>query len=153
MFGNSKMRRGRVMAAVAATAAAATALLSGCASTSSATSQPPTVQLVHVPGSSVPNIVLTPLGAQRIGLETQVVTVGTGGQATFPYSALLYEPNGQAAVYVESGQFTFTRHFVTVMSVNGSTVIVTSGVTPGDRVATNGSEELLGVQNGVGEET
>jgi hypothetical protein len=153
MFGNSKKRRARVMAAVAATAAAATALLSGCAASSSESPITPTVQLVQVPGSSVPNIVLTQLGATRIGLETQVVTVSTAGQSTFPYAALLYEPNGQAAVYVESGQFTFTRHLVTVASINGDTVTVTSGVTPGDRVATDGAEELLGVQNGVGEET
>ena len=152
MFGNSKMRRARVMVAVAATAAA-TALLSGCAATSSDTSQPPTAQLVHVAGSSEPNIVLTPLGAQRIGLETQVVTVAASGQATLPYTALLYESNGQAAVYVESGQLTFTRHFVTVTTIVGSTVTVRSGVTPGDRVATDGSEELYGVQNGVQEQS
>jgi hypothetical protein len=151
MFGNSKKRRARAMAVVAATAAAA-ALLSGCAATSSDTTLPPTSQLVKVPGSSVPNVVLTPLGAERIGLETQPVTVDSSGQATFPYAALLYESNGQAAVYVESAQLTFTRHFVTVTSIVGNTVTVTSGVTPGDRVATDGSEELYGVQNGVQEQ-
>jgi hypothetical protein len=149
MFGNSKKRHARAMAAVAATAAAATALLSGCAATSSETTLSPTSQVVQVPGSSEPNIVLTPLGAERIGLETQPVTVDSSGQATFPYTALLYESNGQAAVYVESAQLTFTRHFVTVTTVVGNTVTVTSGVTPGDRVATDGSEELYGVQNGV----
>lgn len=151
MFGNSNKRRTRVMTVIAAAAAAAA--LAGCASSSSDTSVPPTAALVPVKGSTVPNVVLTQLGAQRIGLETQVVTVGAAGQATFPYAALLYEPNGQAAVYVQSGQFTFTRHFVRVASVVGNTVTVLSGVTPGDRVATTGSAELLGVQNGVGEET
>jgi hypothetical protein len=149
---NPGRRRARV--AVVAVAAAVTAVLSGCSTSSSATApQPPTAKLVQVPGSPVPNVVLTPLGAERIGLQTAAVTVGQGGAATFPYSALLYEPNGQAAVYVASGQLTFTRHFVDVDSIIGNTVVVLSGVTPGERVVTDGAEELLGVQNGVGEET
>jgi hypothetical protein len=149
---NPGRRRARV--AVVAVAAAVTAVLSGCSTSTSATApQPPTSKLVQVPGSSVPNVVLTPLGAERIGLQTAAVTVGPGGAATFPYSALLYEPNGQAAVYVASGQLTFTRHFVDVNSIIGNTVVVLSGVTPGERVVTDGAEELLGVQNGVGEET
>ena len=144
---------GRRRARVAVVAAAVTAILSGCSTPSSITTQPPTSKLVQVPGSSQPNIVLTRLGAERIGLETAPVTVGTGGEAAFPYTALLYESNGQAAVYVTDGQLTFTRHFVSVATINGNTVIVTSGVTTGDRVVTDGAEELLGVQNGVGEET
>lgn len=158
MSDNSKKRgagRRHARAAIlaAAAAAAVTAVLSGCATTPSDTTLPPTSKLVKVPGSAVPEIVLTQLGAQRIGLETQAVSVGTSGAATFPYTALLYEPNGQAVVYVQVSQFTFARHAVTVASIAGNTVTVSAGVTPGDRVATDGSEELLGVQNGVGEET
>lgn len=156
MFSSSNTRtarRARATVAAASVAAAVTAILSGCATSGSTAPQPPTVQLVHVPGSSQPNVVLTPLGAQRIGLETQVVTVAASGQATLPYTALLYESNGQAVVYVQVSPLAFARHSVNVASITGSTVTVTSGVTPGDRVATDGSEELLGVQSGVGEET
>ena len=52
-----------------------------------------------------------------------------------------------------TGTLTFTRAFVTVDAIDGDVVIVKSGVTPGQRVATDGAEELLGAQNGVGEET
>jgi multidrug efflux pump subunit AcrA (membrane-fusion protein) len=79
--------------------------------------------------------------------------MGPGGMATFPYSALLYESNGVAAVYVPTGQLTFFRHFVKVAAINGDTVVVSSGVKPGQTVVTSGAEELLGVQNGVGEAT
>ncbi len=149
---NSK-KCGRVAVVAAAVSAVATAVLSGCSTSSSTPALPPTSKLVQTPGSSEPSIVLTQLGAERIGLQTAPVTVGRGGDATFPYSALLYESNGQAAVYVAGGTLTFTRHFVDVDAINGDTVIVKSGVTPGERVATDGAEELLGVQNGVGEET
>ena len=154
MSDNSKKRRARVAVLAAGVAAAVTAVLSGCAPTTpTTTSQPPTAKLVPTAGSSVPSVQLTQLGANRIGLETARVTVGQGGEATFPYAALLYEPNGQAVVYVASGQLTFTRRTVDVDTISGQVVTVKSGVTPGDTVATDGSQELLGVQNGVGEET
>jgi hypothetical protein len=148
--GSGRQYTGQAAVVAAAIAAAA---LTGCSASSSTASQPPTSKLVPVPGSPVPNVVLTPLGAERIGLETTAVTVGRGGEATFPYSALLYEPDGQAAVYVVSGQLTFTRHFIDVNTIIGSTVIAQSGVTSGERIVTNGGDELLGVQNGVVEQT
>ena len=153
MSDNSMKRRARVAVLAVGIATAVTALLSGCATTPTSTSQPPTAKLVPTAGSSVPSVQLTQLGALRIGFETGKVTVGQGGEATFPYTALLYESNGQAAVYVLSGPLTFTRHFVDVDTISGQVVTVKSGVMPGDSVATDGSEELLGVQNGVGVET
>lgn len=151
MAKNSNRRRAVLLALAAGAIAAAGA--AGCAPTgSSDQSAPPTATLQTTPGSSVPSVVLTQLGKERIGLQT--ATVGdAGGRATFPYSALLYEPDGTTAVYVPTGELTFLRHFVKVAAINGSTVVVTSGVTPGQSVVTAGAEELLGVQNGVGEET
>lgn len=146
-------RPARAAAAAAATAAALAAFLTGCSTPASTASQPPTSKLVRVPGSAEPSIVLTQLGAKRIGLETAAVTAAPRGESTFPYTALLYEPNGQAAVYVATGALTFRRALVTVDAIAGNVVIVKSGVTPGQRVATDGAEELLGLQNGVGEET
>ena len=149
----SDMRKMRLAGLLVGAAVAATAGLAGCASLASSAAQSPTSKLVTLPGTATPSVVLTPLGAQRIGLETAPVSAGPGGAATFPYAALLYEPNGQTAVYVPVGTLTYARHFVQVDAINGGQVTVTSGVTAGERVVTNGAEELLGVQNGVGEET
>jgi multidrug efflux pump subunit AcrA (membrane-fusion protein) len=149
----SDMRRMRLAGLLVGAAVAATAGLAGCASSASSAAQSPTSALVAPPPTAAPNVVLTPLGAQRIGLETAPVSAGPGGAATFPYAALLYEPNGQTVVYVPTGTLTYTRHFVKVDAITGGQVTVTSGVTPGERVVTDGAEELLGVQNGVGEET
>ena len=149
----SDMRKMRLAGLLVGAAVAATAGLAGCASSASSAAQSPTSKLVTLPGTATPSVVLTPLGAQRIGLETAPVSAGPGGAATFPYAALLYEPNGQMAVYVSAGTLTFTRHFVKVDAVNGGQVTVASGVTLGERVVTDGAEELLGVQNSVGEET
>jgi hypothetical protein len=152
MAKNSNRRRAVLLALAAGAIVAAGA--AGCAPTSSSgqSSPPPTATLQNTPGSSVPSVVLTPVGKERIGLQTAPVG-DAGGKATFPYSALLYEPDGTAAVYVPTGQLTFLRHYVKVAAIHGSTVVVTSGVTLGQSVVTVGAEELLGVQNGVGEET
>ena len=149
----SDMRKMRLAGLLVGAAVAATAGLAGCASSASSAAQSPTSKLVTLPGTATPSVMLTPLGAQRIGLKTAPVSAGPGGAATFPYAALLYEPNGQMAVYVSAGTLTYTRHFVKVDAVNGGQVTVASGVTLGERVVTDGAEELLGVQNGVGEET
>ena len=47
----------------------------------------------------------------------------------------------------------FTIRFVTVAVINGNQVVVSQGLAPGTVVVTQGAEELLGVQNGVGVET
>jgi hypothetical protein len=95
---------------------------------------------------------LTPLGAARIGVRTAAATA-RGADAVVPYSALLYEPDGTTAVYVNTGPLAYTRYIVVVGSITSDQVDLTSGLRPGAAVVTVGAEELLGVQNGVGEET
>ena len=151
MARNSSKRRAALLALAAGAIAAAG--VAGCAPSSSSSDQPapPTASLQTTPGSSVPSVVLTPLGKQRIGLQTAPVG-NAGGRATFPYSALLYEPDGTAAVYVPTGQLTFLRHFVKVAAIDGSTVVVTSGVAPGQSVVTVGAAGQDGGQESVGGE-
>jgi hypothetical protein len=78
---------------------------------------------------------------------------GPGGVAV-PYDALVYEPGGEPAVYVVTGPLTYTRYLVPVTAITGDTVDLKAGSLPANAVVvTQGAEELLGVQNGVGEET
>ena len=100
------------------------------------------------------SVVLTPLGAQRIALRTERATAAPGGQVAVPYDALVYEPAGEPAVYVATGALTYTRYLVPVTVIAGQTVYLRPGSLPaGATVVTQGAEELLGVQSGVGEET
>ncbi len=98
------------------------------------------------------SVVLTPLGASRLGLRTAPASAA-GPETIVPVQALLYEPDGQTAVYIETGRLSFTIHFITVATINGNQVVVSQGLAPGAVVVTQGAEELLGVQNGVGVET
>jgi len=148
-MGATKSRRGvlgLIMAAVLAGVA-------GCAAgTPSTAPQPPPARMEHVGHSHALSVVLTPLGAQRIGIET-AAAVARGPQVVIPYRALLYEPDGQTAVYLKVSALVYTRQFVTVSAINGSSVLLSSGLQPGTEVVIQGGEELLGVQNGVGVET
>ncbi len=138
------------LACAAAAALAATA--AGCSSSGSEASPPRTAQLERT--SHGMSVVLTPLGAQRIALRTGQATAAAGGQVAVPYDALVYEPTGEPAVYVATGTLTYTRYLVPVTVVAGQTVYLKPGILPANAtVVTQGAEELLGVQNGVGEET
>jgi hypothetical protein len=138
------------LACAAAAALAATA--AGCSSSGSTASPPPTAQLERT--SHGLSVVLTPLGAQRIALRTGRATAAPGGQVAVPYDALVYEPTGEPAVYVATGTLTYTRYLVPVTVIAGQTVYLKPGILPANAtVVTQGAEELLGVQNGVGEET
>ena len=148
-------RSGRAALAGAAAALAATVLtitVAGCSSGGSEVSPPPTAQLEQT--SHGLSVVLTPLGAQRIGLRTGHARTGPGGQLTVPYDALVYEPSGEPAVYVATGPLTFTRYLVPATEIVGPAVYLRPGSLPVNSiVVTQGAEELLGVQNGVGEQT
>ena len=99
------------------------------------------------------SVVLTPLGAQRVGIQTAVAVSASGGrQAVVPYSALLYQPNGDSVIYAVSGPLTYTLVPVAVARILGNQVYLT-GLHPGTTVVTVGGEELLGVQDGVGVQT
>jgi len=130
---------------------AAVALLSGCGpSTTSGGKTVPPARIERVGGNL--SVVLTPQGAARVGLQTAAATAA-GKQTIVPAGALLYEANGQTAVYTQTSPLIYTIRFVTVVSINGNQVIVSQGLAPGTVVVTQGAEELLGVQNGVGVET
>ena len=143
-------RRAALACAVAAMALAATA--AGCSSSSSQAPPPQTAQLEKT--SHGMSVVLTPLGARRIALRTGHARAAPGGEVAVPYGALVYEPAGEPAVYVATGPLTYTRYLVHVTVIAGQNVFLTPGrLTAGATVVTQGAEELLGVQNGVGEET
>jgi hypothetical protein len=130
----------------------AAAALAGCSSSSAPPGPPPPAH-VTVGNHGTVSVVLTPLGAQRTGLQTAVATrAGRAEQAVVPYSALLYQPDGSSVIYTVTGPLTYTLVPVTVASIQGNNVYLT-GLAPGTTVVTVGGEELLGVQDGVGVQT
>jgi len=149
-----RFRRRAARPAVTASAAViALAALAGCASTSAGDDNPPPAARMERAGPhGALSVVLTPVGAQRAGIATAVAGPAGRGRAVVPDSALLYQPDGSSVIYTVTGPLTYTLATVDVASISGSQVYL-SGLAPGTTVVTTGGEELLGVQDGVGEQT
>ena len=99
------MRRG--LALILGLAALA---LAACGGSTSSSTPPPAAKLVHVDGRA-PSVVLTPLGAQRIGIRTTAVAAVAhkrGATTVIPYSAVVYEANGKPVVFLKTGRLTYT---------------------------------------------
>jgi hypothetical protein len=140
------MRSQRVVIAVLCAAGAA---LTACDSESDTAESPQAAVVEEVAGSEQPTITLTEQAADRTGLET--AEVSSQSKLAVPYSALLYDPNGDTWVYVSTEPLTYTRYPVTVDDIDGGVVTLTDGPGPGTEVVTVGVAELWGAENGIGQ--
>ncbi len=123
-------------------------VLASCGSSGSP-SLPVSAKLVHRPGSSTGKIVLSSIGAQRIGLQTTPVRTSGGHNLVIPYSAVVYDPSGKTYAFTQTARLTYVEVPVNVDRINGSSAYLRTGPQPGSRVVSVGAEELFGVQAGV----
>jgi hypothetical protein len=135
---------------VAASALLGGALLTGCTSHAPGVRTPPAV-VVSGPGTSLPRIVLTSEAVQRLGLATQPVG-STGGESSVPFSAVVYDVQGRAWVFVSTGTGTYQRASLDIDRIDGPTVLLRGGPPVGTPVVTVGVPELVGTEQGVGKE-
>jgi hypothetical protein len=132
---------------------AAAAALAGCGTSTPGPSQPPD-RLQSVPGSPFKRIILTPVGAERIGIRTTVVRslrLAPHGRtaAVIPYSAVVYDQEGRAYTYTRSVPLQYIRHPIVIDRVTANSVFLRSGPRPGAEVVSVGAEELYGAELGV----
>ena len=112
-------------------------------------------QLEPIAGTDRNKITLTEEAADRLGLETADVTsqqVDGADRLVIPYAALLYDPSGQAWVYVNVAPLVFMREPITVDSIAGDQVILSEGPEAGSKVVTLGATELFGSESEFEEE-
>ena len=109
------------------------------------------VTLEPIAGTDLNRLTLTEKAAERLGLETAPV-VAEAGQVVIPYAALLYDPSGQAWVYVNVGTLAFERQAITVDSIQGDQVFLSEGPEAGANVVTLGATELYGSESEFEEE-
>ncbi len=125
-------------------------VIAGCGASSEPT-VPASSHVVHVPGTSETRIVLSSVGAQRIGLRTARVesSRGKAGSIAIPYSAVIYDPNGRTFAFTALSPLTYTENAITIDHISGNTAYLRRGPRVGAQVVTAGAEELYGVQSGV----
>ena len=129
------------------------ALVAGCGSGAQPAPKPGG-QLVSVPGNPSGKIVLTPQGAQRLGLQTAPVrSAGAAAAVVIPFASIVYDPSGHTFAFTSQGPLTFTEVPITVDHITGDAAYLRTGPRVGAHVVTVGAEELFGVQTGVLQQT
>jgi len=129
--------------------------LSACAPEAIAEDENKPVSLEPIAGTDLSRLTLTEKAAERLGLETApVLTQQIDGveRLVIPYASLLYDPAGQAWVYVNVEALVFMRQAITVDSIQGDQVILAEGPEAGVNVVTLGATELYGSESEFEEE-
>ena len=95
---------------------------------------------------------------ERLGVETAAVVAhpAVGGRKAtleIPYAAVVYDADGAAWAYSSPAPRTYLRVPLTITSIEGDTVICSSGPPAGTEVVIVGASELVGAEAGIsGEE-
>jgi hypothetical protein len=98
-------------------------------------------------------VTLTAEAAERIDLQTAVVrTEGEGAaeHTIVPYSAIVYETDGETWVYTSTDDLSFVREHIEVEEIEGNRAVLSEGPAAGTEVVTVGVAELFGAENGIG---
>jgi predicted small secreted protein len=98
-------------------------------------------------------VTLTADAAERIDLQTAVVrTQGKGAaeRTILPYSAIVYETDGETWVYTSTRDLSFVREHIAVQEIEGDRAVLSEGPPAGTEVVTVGVAELFGAEHGIG---
>jgi hypothetical protein len=132
--------------------------LSGCGGSSDEAAvakddQPCSVQPIK--GTDRSLVTLSALAAKRDGVRTgaiRVKRIGGERREVLPYSALVYDAEGNTFTYTSPKPLQFVRRAVTVESIKGGDAILSKGPPSGTQVVTVGSQEIYGVEYEVEED-
>jgi hypothetical protein len=127
----------------------------GCKQDSGKLNHVEPAQVEHIEGSELNRVILTEMAMKRLDLQTdqvrtQQVSRSDSPRDVVPYSALIYDPNGQTWIYTSPAPRTFIRHKVDVDYIEGDIAVLKNGPPAGTLVATVGVAELYGTEFGVG---
>jgi hypothetical protein len=108
--------------------------------------------LQPIPGTSSERITLAPRAAYRIGIQTVPIGDAGGKLERIPSAAVMYTPDGNTYTYTSPSPLTFVRAPIVVARTAGAVTYLRTGPPAGTRVVTVGSDELLGIEEGVQDE-
>lgn len=145
-------RRSAVPGAVLAILAVSL-LLNACGGKAEEGGEEPAV-VEQVGGTNVNRVTLTPLAAKRLDIQTAAVrSDGKRPQRTvIPYSAVLYDPNGDTWTYTNPRPLAFVRQDISVDRIEGNSAVLSAGPPVGMAVVIVGADEIWGVEYGGIEE-
>lgn len=123
-------------------------------------------ELEPVSGKDVQRVVLSERAAERIGIATTPVVATEGSRPSaaaagllasaaseddvqrtiIPYSAVLYDANGNTWVYTNPEPLAFVRHHIAIDFIDGDEAVLLDGPPPGTPVVTVGAAQLFGTE-------
>lgn len=109
--------------------------------------------VMPIDGQNFNEITLTERAAERLDVQTSPVReeqVNGKQHLVIPYSALIYDLNGDTWVYINPAPLTYHRAAITVDYILGDLIVLVEGPAIGTEVAIIGVPELYGIDTGVG---
>ena len=101
-------------------------------------------QLVPIEGTDLSRVILTEKAAERIGVET----VPASGMVV-PYSAVIYDIEGNTWIYTNPEPLTFVRAPIVVDHIEGDQAFLAQELKSDDPIVTVGVIEIYGAETGV----
>jgi hypothetical protein len=101
-------------------------------------------QLEAIEGSDLSRVILTEKAAERIGVET----VAAKGRVV-PYSAVIYDTEGNTWIYTNPAPLTYVRALIVVDFIDGDQAFLSQALESDDPIVTVGVIEIYGAETGV----
>lgn len=111
--------------------------------------------VVHIAGTDLSHLTLTPKAMERIDIQSAFVHEAQVSRSSelrkvVPYAAVLYDAAGRTWVYTRPEANSFVRHEITVDYIEGNLAVLSEGPPLGTEVVTVGGTELFGAEFEVG---
>lgn len=100
--------------------------------------------LEDIEGSELKRVILTEKAAERIGVQT----VPVSGMVV-PYSALIYDIEGNTWIYTSPSPLTFVREPVVIARIEGDQAFLSYALESDAPIVTVGVAEIYGAETGV----
>ena len=101
-------------------------------------------ELVPIEGTDLSRVILTEKAAERIGVQT----VPVNGMVV-PYSAVIYDTEGNTWIYTNPEPLTFVRAPIVIERIEGDQAFLAQELESGDPIVTVGVIEIYGAETGV----
>ena len=106
-----------------------------------------------VEGTELSRVTLTERAAQRLDIqiaEARDEQIDGQTRRVIPYSAVIYDANGNAWTYTNPEPLVYIREAITIERIDGDLAILSVGPVVGTQVVSVGGALLFGTEFGVG---
>ena len=147
---DNKCRRQLRAACAGLVLIAASASLSACGEASSGydyetASHHEPAKIEPIKGTDVQRVIFDAEGAKRAGIQTAAVRQN-GQETVIPYSAVIYDAEGNAYAYTAPEPLTFVRQEIKIDRMDGDSVVLSGGPSAGTKVVTVGTALVYGTE-------